>query len=104
MACWYLCFLGGAVLWLCLFSFFSAETWGSLYIFVCQMYFQGVSSLPDYVSFKIFPGTPLEHIFSAAGDDLLELLQGFFTFNPSTRTTATQVIYTVAARTPTLVD
>uniref|UniRef100_A0A671UYL4 Cyclin-dependent kinase 7 n=1 Tax=Sparus aurata TaxID=8175 RepID=A0A671UYL4_SPAAU len=52
----------------------------------------GVSSLPDYVSFKIFPGTPLEHIFSAAGDDLLELLQGLFTFNPLTRTTATQAL------------
>uniref|UniRef100_A0A7N8YEG2 Cyclin-dependent kinase 7 n=1 Tax=Mastacembelus armatus TaxID=205130 RepID=A0A7N8YEG2_9TELE len=52
----------------------------------------GLTSLPDYVSFKIFPGTPLEHIFSAAGDDLLELLQGLFTFNPSTRTTATQAL------------
>ncbi|XP_028269899.1 cyclin-dependent kinase 7 isoform X2 [Parambassis ranga] len=52
----------------------------------------GMSSLPDYVSFKIFPGTPLEHIFSAAGDDLLELLRGLFTFNPSTRTTATQAL------------
>uniref|UniRef100_A0A8C6TAD4 Cyclin-dependent kinase 7 n=1 Tax=Neogobius melanostomus TaxID=47308 RepID=A0A8C6TAD4_9GOBI len=52
----------------------------------------GMTSLPDYVSFKIFPGTPLEHIFSAAGDDLLELLQGLFTFNPSTRTTATQAL------------
>lgn len=56
------------------------------------MFLQGVSSLPDYVSFKILPGTPLEHIFSAAGDDLLELLQGFFTFNPLCRTTATQVL------------
>lgn len=52
---------------------------------------QELTSLPDYVSFKIFPGTPLEHIFSAAGDDLLELLQGLFTFNPLMRTTATQV-------------
>lgn len=34
---------------------------------------------------------PLQHIFSAAGDDLLSLLQGLFTFNPSTRVTATQV-------------
>uniref|UniRef100_A0A4W5KVH3 [RNA-polymerase]-subunit kinase n=1 Tax=Hucho hucho TaxID=62062 RepID=A0A4W5KVH3_9TELE len=32
----------------------------------------------------------LKHIFSAAGDDLLERLQGLFTFNPSTRLTATQ--------------
>lgn len=52
----------------------------------------GMNSLPDYVSFKIFPGTPLEHIFSAAGDDLLELLQGLFTFNPSARTSATQAL------------
>uniref|UniRef100_A0A3Q3XDM3 Cyclin-dependent kinase 7 n=1 Tax=Mola mola TaxID=94237 RepID=A0A3Q3XDM3_MOLML len=52
----------------------------------------GMSSLPDYVSFKIFPGTPLEHIFSAAGDDLLELLRGLFTFNPLLRTTATQAL------------
>ncbi|KAF4112937.1 cyclin-dependent kinase 7 [Onychostoma macrolepis] len=52
----------------------------------------GMSSLPDYVSFKLFPGTPLEHIFSAAGDDLLELLKGLFTFNPCTRTTASQAL------------
>uniref|UniRef100_A0A671RIG3 Cyclin-dependent kinase 7 n=1 Tax=Sinocyclocheilus anshuiensis TaxID=1608454 RepID=A0A671RIG3_9TELE len=52
----------------------------------------GLSSLPDYVSFKLFPGTPLEHIFSAAGDDLLELLKGLFTFNPCTRTTASQAL------------
>lgn len=56
-----------------------------------------MSSLPDYVSFKLFPGTPLEHIFSAAGDDLLELLQGLFTFNPSTRLTATQVCWCAVA-------
>nr|P51953.1 RecName: Full=Cyclin-dependent kinase 7; AltName: Full=40 kDa protein kinase; AltName: Full=CDC2/CDK2,4-activating kinase; AltName: Full=Cell division protein kinase 7; AltName: Full=P40 MO15 [Carassius auratus]BAA07611.1 MO15/cdk7 kinase [Carassius auratus]prf//2003216A cdc2-related protein p40 MO15 [Carassius auratus] len=52
----------------------------------------GMSNLPDYVSFKLFPGTPLEHIFSAAGDDLLELLKGLFTFNPCTRTTASQAL------------
>uniref|UniRef100_A0A673M8F9 Cyclin-dependent kinase 7 n=1 Tax=Sinocyclocheilus rhinocerous TaxID=307959 RepID=A0A673M8F9_9TELE len=52
----------------------------------------GMSSLPDYVSFKPFPGTPLEHIFSAAGDDLLELLKGLFTFNPCTRTTTSQAL------------
>lgn len=33
-----------------------------------------------------------QHIFSAAGDDLLELLQGLFRFDPCTRFTATQVI------------
>lgn len=36
---------------------------------------------------------PLQHIFSAAGDDLLSLLQGLFTFNPYARVTATQVSY-----------
>ncbi|XP_041092434.1 cyclin-dependent kinase 7-like isoform X2 [Polyodon spathula] len=51
-----------------------------------------MTSLPDYVSFKMFPGTPLEHIFSAAGDDLLELLQGLFTYNPCTRLTASQAL------------
>uniref|UniRef100_A0A8C9W4R1 Cyclin-dependent kinase 7 n=1 Tax=Scleropages formosus TaxID=113540 RepID=A0A8C9W4R1_SCLFO len=52
----------------------------------------GLTSLPDYVSFKLFPGTPLENIFSAASDDLLELLRGLFTFNPCTRITATQAL------------
>ncbi|XP_074712085.1 cyclin-dependent kinase 7 isoform X6 [Strix uralensis] len=52
----------------------------------------GMTSLPDYVTFKSFPGMPLQHIFSAAGDDLLNLLQGLFTFNPCTRVTATQAL------------
>uniref|UniRef100_A0A8B9HND7 Cyclin-dependent kinase 7 n=1 Tax=Astyanax mexicanus TaxID=7994 RepID=A0A8B9HND7_ASTMX len=52
----------------------------------------GMTSLPDFVSFKPFPGTPLEHIFSAASDDLLDLLQGLFTFNPCTRFTATKAL------------
>uniref|UniRef100_A0AAY4BLL1 Cyclin-dependent kinase 7 n=1 Tax=Denticeps clupeoides TaxID=299321 RepID=A0AAY4BLL1_9TELE len=52
----------------------------------------GMTSLPDYVSFKLFPGTPLEHIFSAAGDDLLELLQGLFTYNPCTRITSSEAL------------
>ncbi|XP_053303971.1 cyclin-dependent kinase 7 [Spea bombifrons] len=52
----------------------------------------GMTSLPDYVTFKSFPGTPLHLIFSAAGDDLLELLQGLFNFNPCARCTATQAL------------
>ncbi|XP_063114374.1 cyclin-dependent kinase 7 isoform X4 [Cavia porcellus] len=51
-------------------------------------------SLPDYVTFKSFPGIPLQHIFSAAGDDLLDLIQGLFLFNPCTRITATQALKT----------
>lgn len=55
------------------------------------MFSQDMCSLPDYVTFKSFPGIPLQHIFSAAGDDLLDLIQGLFLFNPCTRITATQV-------------
>uniref|UniRef100_A0A8C8W5N6 Cyclin-dependent kinase 7 n=1 Tax=Peromyscus maniculatus bairdii TaxID=230844 RepID=A0A8C8W5N6_PERMB len=51
-------------------------------------------SLPDYVTFKSFPGIPLQHIFIAAGDDLLDLIQGLFLFNPCTRTTASQALKT----------
>ncbi|XP_036264744.1 cyclin-dependent kinase 7 isoform X10 [Pipistrellus kuhlii] len=51
-------------------------------------------SLPDFVTFKSFPGVPLPHIFSAAGDDLLALIQGLFLFNPCTRITATQALKT----------
>uniref|UniRef100_A0A2K5YSF7 cyclin-dependent kinase n=1 Tax=Mandrillus leucophaeus TaxID=9568 RepID=A0A2K5YSF7_MANLE len=49
-------------------------------------------SLPDYVTFKSFPGIPLHHIFSAAGYDLLDLIQGLFLFDPCARITATQAL------------
>ena len=52
---------------------------------------QGVSSLPDFVEFKKFPGIPLKDIFSAAGDDLLDLLDRFLDCNPPGRVTASQV-------------
>ena len=97
MACWYLFF--SPVIYICVLTW--SNVWTIVYIHL-SIYLQGVSSLPDYVSFKIFPGTPLEHIFSAAGDDLLELLQGLFTFNPLTRTTATQVIQSTNASTSKL--
>lgn len=53
-----------------------------------------MTNLPDYVTFKSFPGMQFQHIFSAAGDDLLELLQGLFRFDPCTRLTASQVFLT----------
>ncbi|XP_037229353.1 cyclin-dependent kinase 7 isoform X3 [Falco biarmicus] len=59
---------------------------------LAELLLRGMTSLPDYVTFKSFPGMPLQHIFSAAGDDLLSLLQGLFTFNPCTRVTATQAL------------
>ncbi|XP_074633616.1 cyclin-dependent kinase 7-like isoform X1 [Acropora palmata] len=52
----------------------------------------GVSSLPDFVEFKKFPGIPLKDIFSAAGDDLLDLLDRFLDCNPPGRVTASQAL------------
>ncbi|KAL1765958.1 cyclin-dependent kinase 7 [Sigmodon hispidus] len=51
-------------------------------------------SLPDYVTLKSFPGIPLQHIFIAAGDDLLDLIQGLFLFNSCTRITVSQTLKT----------
>ena len=45
----------------------------------------GVESLPDYVVFKPLPGQSLKDIFSAAGDDLLELLTWFMMLDPAKR-------------------
>ncbi|XP_042306066.1 cyclin-dependent kinase 7 isoform X2 [Sceloporus undulatus] len=59
---------------------------------LAELLLRGMTNLPDYVTFKSFPGMLLHHIFSAASDDLLELLQGLFTFNPSTRVSATQAL------------
>lgn len=50
-----------------------------------------MSSLPDYVQFKPFPGIPLKDIFFAAGDDLLDLLDRLLDSNPNGRVNATQV-------------
>lgn len=47
----------------------------------------GMSGLPDYVQFRTFPGTPFRHIFTAAGDDLLELVGKLLAINPLSRCT-----------------
>uniref|UniRef100_M3ZBG1 Cyclin-dependent kinase 7 n=1 Tax=Nomascus leucogenys TaxID=61853 RepID=M3ZBG1_NOMLE len=59
---------------------------------LAELLLRDMCSLPDYVTFKSFPGIPLHHIFSAAGDDLLDLIQGLFLFNPCARITATQAL------------
>jgi len=51
-----------------------------------------VKSLPDYVEFRATPGFPLRDIFTAAGDDLIELLQGLFYLYPPRRLTASQAL------------
>ena len=50
-----------------------------------------MKSLPDYIQFKQFPGTPLADIFTAAMEDLLEFLGKLLTMNPLKRSTATEV-------------
>lgn len=52
----------------------------------------GMTSLQDYIQFKTFPGTSLKDIFTAAGDDLLDLLQSLLTINPLKRITCSQAL------------
>ncbi|KAF7996221.1 hypothetical protein HCN44_001853 [Aphidius gifuensis] len=51
-----------------------------------------ISDLPDFIQFKPFPGTPLKHIFSAAGDDLLDLIAMLLNINPLDRCTCDQAL------------
>jgi len=50
----------------------------------------GMKELSDYVEFKKFPRIPFPDIFSAAGDDLLDLLNKLFLYDPVKRIGATQ--------------
>lgn len=52
----------------------------------------GMKKLPDFVLFKEQIGTPLEHIFTAASDDLLELLAKMFHWCPVKRCTTTEAL------------
>ena len=53
--------------------------------------FQGIKDLSDFVEFKMFPRIPFHEIFSAAGDDLLDLLERLFYYGPTIRISATDV-------------
>nr|CAD7200126.1 unnamed protein product [Timema douglasi] len=53
---------------------------------------EGVTSLPDFIQFKQFPGTPLRHIFTAASDDLLELLGSLLAIVPLHRCSCQQAL------------
>ena len=50
-----------------------------------------MTALPDFIQYNKFPGTPLNQIFSAASDDVLEVLDKMLTLNPSGRCTASRV-------------
>lgn len=52
----------------------------------------GMSKLLDYIKFKPLPGTPLKHIFTAAADDLLDLIAGLLEINPAKRINCTDAL------------
>ena len=62
---------------------------GKIHIFVCVC--QGVGELPDFIQFKLRSAVPLDTVFSAVGNDALELLGRTLSLNPLRRCTATQV-------------
>lgn len=52
----------------------------------------GLRDLSDFVEFKKFPRIPLADIFSAAGDDLLNLIESLFFYDPVKRVTGTECL------------
>lgn len=51
-----------------------------------------MKDLSDFVEFKKFARIPFEEIFSAASDDLLNLLEKLFFYDPARRVTATEAL------------
>lgn len=52
----------------------------------------GLRTMQDFVEFKKFPRIPFPEIFSAAGDDLLDLLEKLFLYDPQRRIDATNCL------------
>ncbi|BET02461.1 unnamed protein product [Nesidiocoris tenuis] len=52
----------------------------------------GMTTMQDFIQFKNFPGTPLKHIFTAAGDDLLNVLSSLLTICPAQRASCPAVL------------
>lgn len=54
--------------------------------------FQGVAKLSDYVVFKKFPAIPLREIFTAAPNELLDVIGGMLSVNPLNRPTCSEAL------------
>lgn len=52
----------------------------------------GVTKLQDFIQFKVFPGIPLNEIFTAAGDDLLGVVSSLLCLNPAKRADCSQTL------------
>ncbi|CEI89902.1 Putative CMGC/CDK/CDK7 protein kinase [Rhizopus microsporus] len=52
----------------------------------------GMTALPDYIPFKVFPKVPLRQYFTAAGVDALSLLEQMLVFDPNKRWTAEECL------------
>ncbi|KAJ8928120.1 hypothetical protein NQ314_019346 [Rhamnusium bicolor] len=52
----------------------------------------GVKTLSDYIEFKPFAPIPLKNIFTAAADDLLDLMECFLVLNPIKRKECTECL------------
>jgi cyclin-dependent kinase 7 len=50
-----------------------------------------MSKLPAFIQCHIYPKQPLRSLFSAAGQDALDLMAGMLRFDPTKRLTAQQV-------------
>ena len=51
-----------------------------------------VKTLSDYMEFKPFQPVPLKHIFTAAADDLLDILKGLLMLNPNDRLSCSEAL------------
>ena len=50
-----------------------------------------MQDLPDYIQFKVFPPNPLSCIFTAASDDLLDVMASLLSMDPLKRCTTEEV-------------